>query len=186
MEETLKFLEDCDNFWSWLENPDITLESLEEYANTGILPPQPVYKTPRVWDKPPKGDFKEGSAWFHPDTQQMYLWNRGQWHAVHEVKSRNKTVKEPDTTIQDVKKAAKANSIHCYYQGITQQFVFSRNGDSWTETLEGMKDHITRGILESYFAQFTGASPSYKRDALVLETEQCPSPCQLTLTSERK
>ena len=186
MEETLEFLEDCDSFWKWLDNPDVTLESLEKYAYTGVLPPQPVYKAPRVWSEPPKGDFKEGSAWFHPDTQQMYLWNKGEWHTANVPKSRNKIPDEPNAIIPAVKQAAKDNSIHCYYQGVTKQFVFSHDGNSWTETLEGMKDYATDKTLDSYFVQFTGASTGYKRDTPVLETEQCPSPCQLTLTLEKK
>jgi hypothetical protein len=156
MEDTLQFWADCDRFWEWVENPELTPESLEAYANTGILPKAKVARPPRDFNEPPPGDFKTGSVWFHPATGEMFVFNQGAWKSTCTLK-----LPKPGIDLQRVKDVAKLYGIHSYYQSLTHQFKFSTGDKCWVETVENIKKFTEVFTLENYFSQFTEEKRSY-------------------------
>jgi hypothetical protein len=152
-------LEECDSFWKWIENPDLTTESLESYANTGIFPKVKVNKPPRDFDSPPQGEFNDGSVWFH-SSGEMWVWNNGAWNST----SRSSKKKKPEDlgiSIQEVKDVAKLYRIHTYYQSLTHQFKFSSGDKCWTESVEDLKTFLVVFTLKDYFSQFTPKEECY-------------------------
>lgn len=156
MSTALLFLEECNKFWKWIDDPQTSVDSLETYAESGIIPEavanqKPARMSPqRNPNIPPQGDFTEGSMWFHPVTQEMHLYTAGAW-----VRSRNNTTKKK-LSPPEVKKVANSSGIHCYYQDLTKQYKFSLGEHSWTATVEVLDSYIDSGEhLEEYFRSIT-------------------------------
>lgn len=164
MEETIEFWADCDRFWEWIENPELTPESLEFYAGTGILPKAKVVRPPRDFNEPPPGDFPEGSKWFHPATGEMFVFNQGAWAGTYTSRSPKSGPKGPGINLQEVKDVAKLYGIHSYYQSLTQQFKFSSGDKCWVETVENLKVFTKAFTLGDYFSQFTCQKRSYNKN----------------------
>jgi len=160
MEDTLQFWADCDRFWEWIENPELTPESLEAYANTGILPKAKVVRPPRDFNEPPPGDFPVGSVWFHPTTGEMFVFNQGAWKSTCTLKPPKSEPKGPGINLQKVKDVAKLYGIHSYYQSLTHQFKFSMGDKCWVETVDNIKEFTEVFTLENYFSQFTAEKRS--------------------------
>ncbi len=164
MDETLQFLTDCDSFWNWIESPDLTPESLESYADTGILPKAKVVRPPRNFNEPPPGDFVDGSVWFHPTTGEMSLFSQGAWKGTYTSRPSKPEPKKPDINLQEVKDVAKLYGVHSYYQSLTHQFKFSTGSTCWVETVENLKTFTKAFTLGDYFSQFTAKKRSYNKN----------------------
>lgn len=167
MSTALLFLEECEKFRKWLDDPETSPDSLEIYAASGIIPEPPSEtKSPRMSTQrnpnlPPQGDFQEGSTWFHPRSQEMFLYRNKTW-----VRSEENT----KTTSQKVKYAASLYGVHCYYQSLTHQFKFSCGECSWTATVEELETYLANGkTLEDYFKPLVSFIADYSSGLINLD-----------------
>lgn len=148
MGDTFEFVKDCENFREWLESPNLTVEELEHYAITGEILRKPTRKDRSNYNQPPKGHFMEGSTWFHPVTQEEYLYASGCW-----VKS--------ETDIEKIRATAKRYGIRPYYQGLTKQFKFSVGYTEWVAPLSELSVRAESNTLDAYFEIFTTPQVPY-------------------------
>lgn len=155
MNEALEFLSEGDRFLTWLESDKTTADDLEWYAKTGTIPektlqfdyfgPRKTVKTEstkqkRDFNQPPSGDFMEDSVWFHPSTQERYVYKSGVW------------VCNPDPlSTEHVRNAAKRSGVRTYYNSLTRQFVFSYGEKSLAVDRDFFRQLRTTEDLNKYF-----------------------------------